>query len=148
MKRIDVTLNVGVIAPLLDFLRPILKTLESETAFPPEMAEVDRELAGLWREGLIHTQVEDCRRFVALFDASFLNTGQITLTEEHADSLLRATSALRIKLRGGALAGLKDEQLQSREVNLGALTEEQRSGFAALCLMEEIQEIILKHLSA
>jgi hypothetical protein len=148
MKRIDVTLNVGVIAPLLDFLKPVLAALEHETAFAPEMAEADRELAGLWREGLIHTQIEDCRQFMGLFDAGFLNTGQISLTEEIADPVLRATAAIRVKLRTGVLAGLSDADLRERTINLGALTEAERTGYAALLMMEQIQEIVLQHLTA
>jgi len=147
MKRIDVSLNVGVVAPLLDFLKPVLKSLESETAFPPQMAEADRELAGLWREGLIHTQVEDCHRLLGLFDATFLNTGQIVLTEENADAILRATAAVRLKLRTGALAAVSDGDLQNRSINLGALTDSERSGYAAMRLMEEIQDIVLQHLA-
>jgi hypothetical protein len=146
MKRIDVSLNVGVIAPLLDFLKPVLKALESETAFAPEMAEADRDLAGLWREGLLHTQVDDCRRFLALFDKNFLNTGQIGLTEENADAVLRATSAVRLKLRTNVLMRVPEAEIRDRAVNLGALTEAERSGYAALRLMDEIQDIILQHL--
>lgn len=148
MKRIEVSLNVSVLAPLLDFLKPVLKALETETAFGPEMAQADRDLDGLWREGLIHAQVEDCRRFMALFDANFLNSGQIVLTEENADAVLRATSAVRVKLRLGVLAAVSDLDLRNRTVNLGALTEPERLGYATLRLMEEIQEIVLQHLAA
>lgn len=146
MKRIDVSLNVGVIAPLLDFLKPVLQALQRETALAPEMAEADRDLAGLWREGLIHTQVDDCRRFMKLFDAEFLNTGKITLTEENADAVLRATSAIRMKLRTGVLAALTDDDIRNRNVNLGALAESERSGYAAMLMMEQVQEIVLEHL--
>lgn len=147
MKRIDVSLNVGVIAPLLDFLKPLLRTLETETAFAPEMAEADRDLAGLWREGLIQRQADDCRRFLALFDARFLNSGQIALTEQNADAILRATSAVRIKLRNEVLRGMAEGDLRNRSVNLGVLSEEERNGYAALRLMDELQDIILTHLT-
>jgi hypothetical protein len=147
MKRIDVTLNVGVIAPLLDFLKPVLKALEKETAFAPEMAEADRELAGLWREGLIHTQVNDCRIFMKLFDAEFLNSGKIVITEENADAVLRATSAIRIKLRVGVLAGVSDHDIRNDCVNLGAVSENERAGYAALLLMKQLQDVVLEHLT-
>jgi hypothetical protein len=146
MKRIEVSLNVGMIAPLLDFLRPVLQELEHETAFASEMAEADRELAGLWREGLIHTQVDDCRALMKLFDAEFLNSGQITLTEENADRVLRATSAIRMRLRTGALARISDDAIRSGTVNLGACEESERTAYAALALMRQIQEIVLEHL--
>ncbi len=148
MKRVDVSLNVGVIAPLLDFLKPMLRELEHETAFAPEMAQADRELAGLWREGLIHTQVDDCRSFLALFGSEFLNSGQIGLTEENADAVLRATSAVRIKLRTDVLKAVPEGDVRSRTINLGVLSEGERSGYAALRLMDEIQDIILTHLAS
>jgi len=146
MKRIDVSLNVGMIAPLLDFLQPVLQALRHETAFAPEMAEADRELAGLWREGLIHTQVNDLQIFMRLFDAEFLNSGQITVTEENADAVLRATAAIRIKLRATTLKGISDDDIRNRTVKVGAISEEERTAYAALSLMFQIQDVVLEHL--
>lgn len=146
MKRIEVSLNVAMIAPLLDFLQPVVQALQHETAFAPEMAEADRDLAGLWREGLIHTQVNDLGTFMKLFDAEFLNSGQITVTEENADAVLRATAAIRIKLRTSTLAAIADDDIRNRTVNVGAISEEERTAYAALSLMFQIQEVVLEHL--
>ena len=146
MKRIEVSLNLGVVAPLLDFIKPVLATLAQETAFPPDMAPADRDLAGLWREGLIHTQREDCDRLMGLFDAEFFESGRIALTEENGDAVLRAASAIRLKLRETSLAGVSDAMLEGGEVNLGALDEVERTGFGAYLFLATLQEIIIKHL--
>jgi hypothetical protein len=145
MKRIDVSLNVAGVVRLLDFLRPVLKALETEVAFAPQMAEADRELAGVWREGLIHTQVEDCRRFLALFDAAFLNTGAVAITTENADAVLRATSAIRIKVRTGILARITDAQLHEGASDGVGLTDAEKSGMAVLRLMQQLQDVARQH---
>jgi hypothetical protein len=81
MKRIEVTLNVNVVAPLLDLIRSVADRLKTETAFAPDKPEKDADLEGLWREGLIHTQVEDCAKLMGMFDSELLNTGQIAFTQ-------------------------------------------------------------------
>jgi hypothetical protein len=148
MKRIDVSLSVVGVVRVLDFLRPVLKALETETVFAPQMAEADRELAGVWREGLIHTQMEDCRQFLAIFDAHFLNTGQIGLTEENVDAILRTTAAVRIKVRTTILARLSDDDVQSGTFDAATLSDAEKSGVGAMRLMNQIQEVARQHFGA
>ena len=146
MKHIEVSLNLDVVAPLLDFIKPIVARLEHETAFAPDMAEADRELAGVWREGLIHTQVEDCRLFMGLFGSEFFESGRIVLTTENADGILRAASAIRLKLRETALVDFTDAALEGGEVEFEKLGESERHGFAAYLFLATLQEIVIKHL--
>ena len=146
MKRIEVTLNVSVVAPLLDLIRSVADRLKTETAFAPDMPEKDVDLEGLWREGLIHTQVEDCAKLMGMFDSEFLDTGKIAFTRENADPILRASSAVRLKLRAGVLGGLADEMLEEGAIDIEALTRDQQNGFRAYLFMATVQEIIIKHL--
>jgi hypothetical protein len=146
MKRIEISLVAGVVAPLLDFIKPVLKTLETETAFGPDMAQADRDLEGLWREGLIQTQIADCRRFLGLFGADFCNSGKIEIAEEDADPVLRAAAAVRLKLRGSVLRNLSDAALAEEKIDLAALAEDERRGFGAYIFLATLQEIVIKHL--
>ncbi|RME70492.1 MAG: hypothetical protein D6781_06175 [Verrucomicrobia bacterium] len=146
MNRIEVTLNLSVVAPLLDFIQPILRTLEAETAFGPGMEEADRELEHVWREGLIHTQVDDCAKLMALFDAEFFESGRVVLEPEHADAILRAAAAIRLKLRETALKDMSDATLEAGDVELSDLSEEERTGFAAYLFLATLQEIIIQHM--
>jgi len=146
MKQIEVRLNLEVVAPLLDFIKPVIKDLEHETAFAPEMAEADRDLEGLWREGLIHTQTEDCRLLLGLFGAEFVETGRVVFQQDNSDAVLRAASAIRLKLRESALASLSDAAIEGGEIELENLSEPERLGFAAYLFLATLQEIIIKHL--
>ena len=56
------------------------------------------------------------------------------------------TAAIRMKLRTGVLADQTDEAIRNRSVSLGTLAESERNGYAAMLLMEQIQEIVLEHL--
>lgn len=146
MKRIEVTLNVGVVAPLLDIIQPVVEMLKSETAFAPDMPLSDVDLEGLWREGLIHTQVEDCAKLMGMFDSEFLNTGKIALTHENADAILRASAAIRLKLREGALKEMSDEMLEEGAVDIETLGPDEQGGFRAYIFLATLQEIVIKHL--
>lgn len=148
MKRIEISLNVGVVAPLLDFIKPVVKSLECETAFATGLVEVDHEFDGLWREGLIQTQIEDCRCFLGLFGAEFCDSGRIELTEENADRVLRATAAVRLKLRSTILKDVSDEALEGSEVDFAEFAEPKRLGFSAYLFLATLQEIVIKHLVA
>ncbi|MBE2216137.1 MAG: hypothetical protein IAE82_19845 [Opitutaceae bacterium] len=147
MRSIEVTLNVGVVAPLLDFIKPVLGRLETETAFAADMAQADRELENVWRDGLIHTQVSDCRTLVGLFGREFLDSGKIELNEENADPVLRAAAAIRLKLRQTALKNLADEVLSTEKIDVDAITRDEKLGFEAFLFLERIQEVILRHLA-
>lgn len=147
MRSIEVTLNVGVVAPLLDFIQPVLARLEQETAFAADMAQADSELESVWRGGLIQTQVSDCKVLVGLFGREFLDSGRIELHDDNADPVLRAASAIRLKLRETALRNMADETLAGDGVNPDALTRDERLGFEAYLFLARIQEVILKHLT-
>jgi len=147
MRSIEVTLNVGVVAPLLDFIKPVLARLESETAFAADMAQADRELENVWRDGLIHTQMSDCKALVGLFGREFLDSGKIELNDDNADAVLRAAAAIRLKLRQTALKNLADEVLATEKVDVDVITREERLGFEAFLFLERIQEVILRHLA-
>jgi len=147
MRSIEVTLNVGVVAPLLDFIKPVLGRLETETAFAADMAQADSELESVWRDGLIHTQVSDCRTLVGLFGREFLDSGRIELHDDNADSVLRAAAAVRLKLRQTALRNIAEDALAEENFSPEALTKDERLGFEAFLFLQRIQEVILQHLA-
>jgi hypothetical protein len=147
MRSIEVTLNVGVVAPLLDFIRPVVARLESETAFAADMAQADSELESVWRDGLIQTQMSDCKTLVGLFGREFLDSGKIELNDENADSVLRAAAAIRLKLRQTALKNLADEVLSTEKIDVDVITRDEKLGFETFLFLERIQEVILRHLA-
>lgn len=145
MKRIEVNLNVEAVAPLLEFIKPILESLASEPVQATDLGEEDRELQELWHDGMIQNQVTDCEHLTRLFDRKFFKSGRIVLTSQNADHVLRAASAIRLKLRTTAMEGIADSALETGDIDPDSLSEPERLGFASYLFLATLQEIIIKH---
>ena len=146
MKAIELRLNRDVVGPLLAFIAPVLKQLEHEAALALPLAEEDDELAEIWCHGLIHTQVEDCRCLMGLFDGEFRDSGRVLVDLELADQILRASSAIRLKVREIFLTHIPDSALEGADFDFAALPEPDRTGFEAYLFFATLQEVIIRHL--
>ena len=131
MKRIEVSLNVEAVAPLLDFIKPIRESLAEEPVLNSDLSEEDHELQALWYDGLIQNQVTDCDHLMRLFDRKFFKSGRIVLTSKNAEHVLRAASAIRLKLRVTAMDGISDADLETGDIDPESLSEPARLGFAS-----------------
>jgi len=143
---IEINMNREVVLPLLEFIEPVLKTLGHETAFSIPVVEDDDELAEIWRDGLLHTQADDCRTLMGLFDDRFRRSGTVRIELDQADRILRASSAIRLKIRETSLVHLTDSALEEADFDPAGLSDPDRAGMAAYLLFATLQELIIRHL--
>ena len=148
MKRIEVKLSLTVVAPLLDVIKAASDTLGTELASAPRLADIDPYVREPWAEELVEGQNEDLRVLLALFDAEFFSSGVIAIDEDNADGLVRACSAIRLRLRQRFMTGIPDDQLESGEVDLDALAEPVRKAFMGYLFLATVQELIIQHLDS
>jgi hypothetical protein len=148
MKRIEVKLSLTVVAPLLDVIKAASDTLGTELASAPRLADIDPDVREPWAAELVEGQNEDLRVLLALFDAEFFSSGVIAIDEDNADGLVRACSAIRLRLRQRFMTGIPDDQLESGEVDLGALAEPVRKAFMGYLFLATVQELIIQHLDS
>lgn len=148
MKRVEVRLSISAVAPLLDLMKTVADELRENVAVEVTLTSVDADLASVWREELLASQREDCDRLFSLFDQEFFTEGVIGLDRENAESVLRASAALRLRFRGTRLVRVSDDALEALEAdsNLGDLDEEEKKAFACFVFLDELQKIILKYL--
>lgn len=146
MKRVEVKLNLDAVAPLLDVIKATADQLEPELAIDPQVPEHDDEFAAEWKSELLAGQRSDLAVLLGLFDAQFFATGMIALDPENAEQILRATAALRLRIRAAHLEELEDESLEAGEISLGSLPEEQQRAFAAYVFLATLQEVVVQHL--
>ena len=147
--EVKVRLNLPVVAPLLDLVKSVADSLRQELAAPLRMNELDGEFRESWRAELLASQNADVRTLLALFDREFFTTGVISFTEANAEAIVRACSAVRLRLRERYLAAIEDEQLESGEVDLATLAEPVRKAFFCyLFLASPVQELIIRHLDS
>jgi hypothetical protein len=81
-----------------------------------------------------------------LFGSDFFLTGVVPLDPTNSEAILRACSAVRLRLRAKHLEPLGDEALESNEVPLDDMPETQRKAFAAYVFLATLQELIVQHL--
>ena len=148
MKRIEVKLSLTVVAPLLDVIKAASDTLGTELASAPRLADIDPDVREPWAAELVEGQNEDLRVLLALFDAEFFSSGVIAIDEDNADGLVRACSAIRLRLRQRFMTGIPDYQLESGEVDLDALAEPVRKAFMGYLFLATVQELIIQHLDS
>lgn len=147
MKRIEVKLSLEVVAPLLDVIREMAEGLSSALAAPLVMVDLDEEMRHEWIHDLLRSQNQDLRTLLALFGEEFFHDGVIALDEENAEQVIRACAAVRLRLRAEHLRDLKDEAMESGEVDLLNLPEPQRKAFMCYLFLATLQELIIHHLS-
>jgi len=148
MKRIEVKLSLEVVAPLLDVVKQVVDGLDGRLAAPNKLEDLDADLRTGWKDELLRSQNEDCRRFLALFDREFFASGSINFDEENAESVLRACAAIRLRMRAGALKGLPDETIESADPEVDQLDEAVRKAFLGYVFLATLQELIIQHLDS
>ncbi len=146
MKRIDVKLALPVVAPLLDVIRELAESLKQNLAAPIALQDLDAEFHEAWVEELLHTQNEEVRTLLGLFDDEFFREGVVAFDEENAEIIVRACAAVRLRLREKFLKPLGDETLESGDVDMLALDEPLRKAFMCYLFLATIQELIIQHL--
>ncbi len=146
MKRVKVKLNFDAIAPSLDVIKSAADDLESRLAIDAAVPEPEQEFIDEWRGELLAGQTSDIRQLLTLFGSDFFTTGAIEIDPNSCESILRACSALRLRLREARLKLLGDEILESGEVLLDEIPEPERRVFAAYVFLATLQELIIQHL--
>ena len=146
MKRIEVKLAVPVVAPLLDVIKGMADSLRSELASPYTPGGLDPEFDAAWSGELLTAQCVDLQVLLALFNEEFFTDGVIALDEDNAEQIVRATAAVRLRLRTQYLEPLGDETLETGNVELEQLAEPLRKAFMCYLFLATIQELIIQHM--
>jgi hypothetical protein len=148
MKRIEVKLSLPVVAPLLDVIRELTAGLDDTLAAPQALSALDPELKEAWVSELIKGQQGDVKNLLSLFDEEFFSEGVVAFDETNAESIVRACSAIRLRLREQHLRAMGDEALESGDVDLDGLTDGLRKAFMCYLFLATVQELIIQHLDS
>ncbi len=147
MKQVEIRLNISAVAPLLDIIKAAADDLRGTLAVKATFPEHDAEFNETWTQDLMAGQNSDVRELLGLFDSEFFTDGAISIDSENCDSLLRACSALRIRILTRWLAGVSAEILEDEDAPVDLIPQDLRLPFAAYTFLDQIQKIILEHLS-
>jgi hypothetical protein len=146
MKPFEVKLVLPVVVPLLEVIRELAEGLTHTHAATPELPATDVVFRDLWKGELLSAQNDDLAALLALFNEEFLQEGVLVFDEDNAELIVRACSAVRLRLRERYLQALGDEALESGEVELGKLNEPTRKAFMCYLFLATLQELIIQRL--
>ncbi len=147
MKQVEIRLNISAVAPLLDVIKTAADDLRDTLAVRATFPENDAEFNETWTQDLMAGQNSDVRELLGLFDSNFFADGAISIDSDNCDSLLRACSALRIRILTRWLSEVSAEIIEDEDAPIELIPMEIRLPFAAFTFLDQIQKIILEHLS-
>lgn len=146
MKRIEVKLSLTVVAPLLDLMKAASDVLEAQIAAPLTLEDIDADFRDEWKAELLKGQHEELHALMGLFNSEFFVNGVVAFDEDNAEIIVRACSAIRLRLRRHDLKTLEDDQLESGAVEMENLPEALQKPFMCYVFLGTIQELIIQHL--
>ena len=147
MKQVEIRLNISAVAPLLDVIKEAADDLRTTLAIRARFPEEDSDFSETWVQELMAAQNSDVREFLALFDSEFFADGTIAIDGDSADSLLRACAALRLRIHDRWLRQVPADILEDEDAEISTVPVEIRLPFAAYTFLDQVQKIILEHLS-
>jgi len=137
-----------MVEPLLESLSPVMDFLEDELVSAPVFPDGDDELLeSSWKQDLLGSQREEMAVLAELFGADFMETGRAVIEPENMDKLLRACSAIRLKIRETHLSEIDDAHLEQGELEELEWSEELQVAYAAYALFASLQELIVAQVS-
>lgn len=144
--HLEIRLARQVVAPLVEFIAPLLDPDRGDLPAAANLQGIDRDMQKVWRDDLAAAHTADLAVFRGLFGEHFHKTGVIEFPETSCDSIIRSCSSLRLRLRSGVLASIADEALETGEIDIGTLKQEERMGFTAYAFLGSLQDILVKHM--
>lgn len=147
MKQVEIRLNISAVAPLLDVIKEAADDLRTTLAIRARFPEEDSDFSETWVQELMAAQNSDVREFLGLFDSEFFADGTIAIDGDSADSLLRACAALRLRIHERWLRQVPADVLEDEDAEISAVPMDIRLPFAAYTFLDQVQKIILEHLS-
>ncbi len=148
MKRIEVKLSLPVVAPLLDVIRQLADGLGQKLAAPQDLGDIDQDFRDSWGGDLLEGEGKGGKALLALFDDEFFAEGIVAFDEDNAEPIVRASAAVRLRLREVYLKGLDDDALEGGEVELEQMSEAVRKAFMCYLFLATVQELIIQHLDS
>ena len=147
-KRLELKLPAAVVAPLIEYLLPLAGAEDAAPlAIAPDLKAVEEDFREQWSDDLALHLAGDLGRFVAVFNTdNFPRDGTAEFGPDDCEPLLRACSALRLKLRDRRLGAIADSVLETGDIDHARLNQDEQLALAAYMFLAALQEIIIRHL--
>jgi len=146
MVNLTLILDQHLIVAMLEMVKTATESLSGRLAMEPQMPEDDEDLQVAWQSDLIEALHADIDYLLTVLRDNHFGKGELIMEEGVAESVMRACSAIRLKLRETALLKLTDHQLETAEVDILSLPAEMQQCYACYLFLASLQSLILLEL--
>lgn len=146
MLRLNFQMDRQVVTFMLELVMTVCESLD---AHPPDvdvLGEDDPELQEALTADLREGLREDCELLLGILQDPALDDGEIHLPEEHAEAAIRASSAVRLRLRESSLKDVTNEHLERGQVDLLNLPMDQQKAYACYVFLAGLQTLFVEAL--
>lgn len=146
MVNLSLIIDHHLIVSMLEMVKAATDSLSGHLALEPQMPDDDDELKVAWQDDLREALHDDIDYLLTVLRDEQFGNGNMVMEEGVAESILRACSAIRLKLRESALIKITDHQLENAEVDILSLPLEMQHCYACYLFLASLQSLILKEL--
>lgn len=146
MPEVHMKINPFMVDALVHLIETIAGNLESVLPKREQIPEQDRVLADTWSDGLRDDQDRDCAALLHLLRDRRFGRAAVPVKEEVAESVLRACSAVRLKIQDSLLKDLSDQALETGKIQIQSLEPEAQRGYACYLFLASLQAILIAEL--
>ncbi|MGJ3242880.1 MAG: DUF2017 family protein [Opitutales bacterium] len=146
MPELTFRLQPAVKGVLRELVTLVTRSLEGELAIEEEAPGDAGDLAQYWNEGLQDELRADCAALLDLFDREGFGKKTLTIGDDEAERLLRAASAVRLKIHRSLLRHVRDAELERGQLDMRRLSGDQQRAYAAYLFLAALQEALVQAL--
>lgn len=146
MIILDIGFHPGIVSAFRDMVEEASRAGAVQPVVKPRLPEDDEELDEFWRESLLEQLRADCDELLEQLGSFGEGSHQLAMTPEQAEALLRASSAVRLKIRELHLSDIPDESLEEGFCNLESLPLDTRRNYMCYAFLASLQATLIAEL--
>lgn len=127
-------------------IEELVAGLKHELPVPYSSPEPDKDLEEAWRESLLQDVEQDLNCLLRILGKKGLGTRPVSLEETEVDAILRACSAVRLKIREAYLEGIPEAELENGMVDPEKLAPREQGAFEGYLFLAALQDYLLSQL--
>ncbi|MGE9294648.1 MAG: hypothetical protein ACQKBW_13635 [Puniceicoccales bacterium] len=147
MPEIRIMINPIFLNHLKEVVETVSRSLWRRPAISMQLVdETDEDLREAWQSGLLLSMREDLEALSGMFVDIAGGSGHLEVKEEDAEKILRAASALRLRLRETCLQDISEEDLETGKLDFHSLSLEDQRVYGIYLFLANLQEQLVDSL--
>lgn len=110
--------------------------------------EADEDLREAWTQGLLESLQNDLDALNDLFMELGAGAGVLEVSDEQSERILRAASALRLRLRESCFRDIPEEALETGKVDFRKLSPEDQRVYGVYLFLAHLQEQLIAEIDS